>query len=928
MDKFCTKCGAKLDEATKLCPNCDLAQKRKEPQISKSKKRSPFYVKLILCILLVLALSACVTGALMHFEIINFPFTGSENLESSEENINLTFKNGDCVFTPSQEHIQYDEENNVLYFNNQLIVYTFSDLSEDDANNLAKLVNGKIVGTISGSVNALQIQVEASTLDELHSMSEQIMEVSDVLYAGYDYPMQLLPTTNNSNLQDTTENISATTQNEEAGSAETPWWTEAIGADSAWKYSEKCHPIKIGIIDSGFDTEHEDLQGRITFLPEYMANSKDDHGTHVAGIIASNNNSFGIRGIADSASLVCIDWSPDDSINYLSTGEYIEMIKQLIEADAKVINNSWGTYFLSKDGYTQNLYGKDLGIKYLFEYLAVDSTGAYDSYVNYCEAFSKRSGLDCTIMMIELLLNNQDDFLIVQAAGNGEDNAGPGVDAQYASFFCSIDPETYNILSDSTRKTLSQKGIEYRTIDEHILIVGAVENNCDEQGYRMSQYSNFGPNVDICAPGGSGKNHSGENILSTLTDNSYGELSGTSMAAPMVTGSAGFIWSLNPELSAPEVRDILLTNTTVQAYGVGDGASYRYPMLNVGAAAEAVLSNTEENNTPDQTNQAEQTEPSTTDIVEFNGHQYYIYNLDTITTWEEAKQYCEEQGGYLATITSKEEDEFLYSYITDMGYDSALFGLSDTEQDNEWTWVTGETFAYENWASGEPNHQGGYEHYGMYYEKNKDGSWNDGSGKTCPFLCEWGDYQTDDESAAEIWENLIATGKYLEYTEGWEKFIGMPVSPTEYAILDIDGDGWEELILSGYQPDFPEFKYHSILVCEKESKEITEVSIEFLAQESNSLVGQSFGGLQYSAPYHALVYTELNNGSMFGGYNFMTLENNQLRMDFSVTFECNPDTNVISYSFNQDGNSTPISETEYNQYIIDESAPIEFSPIP
>ena len=294
----------------------------------------------------------------------------------------------------------------------------------------------------------------------------------------------------------------------------------------------------------------------------------------------------------------------------------------------------------------------------------------------------------------------------------------------------------------------------------------------------------------------------------------------------------------------------------------------------------------------------------------------------------EAKQYCEEQGGYLATITSKEEDEFLYSYITDMGYDSALFGLSDTEQDNEWTWVTGETFAYENWASGEPNHQGGYEHYGMYYEKNKDGSWNDGSGKTCPFLCEWGDYQTDDESAAEIWENLIATGKYLVYTEGWEKFIGMPVSPTEYAILDIDGDGWEELILSGYQPDFPEFKYHSILVCEKESKEITEVSIEFLAQESNSLVGQSFGGLQYSAPYHALVYTELNNGSMFGGYNFMTLENNQLRMDFSVTFECNPDTNVISYSFNQDGNSTPISETEYNQYIIDESAPIEFSPIP
>lgn len=130
------------------------------------------------------------------------------------------------------------------------------------------------------------------------------------------------------------------------------------------------------------------------------------------------------------------------------------------------------------------------------------------------------------------------------------------------------------------------------------------------------------------------------------------------------------------------------------------------------------------------------------DASEFNGHLYYVYNLDMVTTWEEAKQYCESQGGYLATITSKEEDDFLYSYITDMGYDSVLFGLSNTDQDNVWTWVTGEPFSYENWASGEPNHQGGYEHYGMYYEKNKDGTWNDGSGKTCPFLCEWGEYQT------------------------------------------------------------------------------------------------------------------------------------------------------------------------------------------
>lgn len=137
------------------------------------------------------------------------------------------------------------------------------------------------------------------------------------------------------------------------------------------------------------------------------------------------------------------------------------------------------------------------------------------------------------------------------------------------------------------------------------------------------------------------------------------------------------------------------------------------------------------------------------DAVEFNGHCYYLYDLDTVATWEEAKEYCESQGGYLATVTSKEEDKFLYSYITDMGFDSVLFGLSDIDQENVWTWVTGEPFSYENWAPREPNHQGGYEHYGMYYEKNKDGTWNDGSGKTCPFLCEWGEYQAPNSQPQE-----------------------------------------------------------------------------------------------------------------------------------------------------------------------------------
>ena len=129
-----------------------------------------------------------------------------------------------------------------------------------------------------------------------------------------------------------------------------------------------------------------------------------------------------------------------------------------------------------------------------------------------------------------------------------------------------------------------------------------------------------------------------------------------------------------------------------------------------------------------------------TDAVEFNGHNYYVYDIDAVTDWNMAQEYCEAQGGYLATITSPDEDAFLYSYITDAGYSSVMFGLTDQEQTDDWRWVTGEGFSYQNWRSGEPNHQGGYEHYGMYYDRNTDGTWNDGSGRGGPFLCEWGEY--------------------------------------------------------------------------------------------------------------------------------------------------------------------------------------------
>ncbi|WP_258956514.1 S8 family serine peptidase [Legionella sainthelensi] len=85
-------------------------------------------------------------------------------------------------------------------------------------------------------------------------------------------------------------------------------------------------------------------------------------------------------------------------------------------------------------------------------------------------------------------------------------------------------------------------------------------------GYR-AEYSNYGPRVTLAAPGGEQPNgdvcESG-GILSTVSTNTgcqnsgFSFYQGTSMATPHVAGIAGLIYALNPNISAQEVKNILL----------------------------------------------------------------------------------------------------------------------------------------------------------------------------------------------------------------------------------------------------------------------------------------------------------------------------------------------------------------------------------
>lgn len=132
--------------------------------------------------------------------------------------------------------------------------------------------------------------------------------------------------------------------------------------------------------------------------------------------------------------------------------------------------------------------------------------------------------------------------------------------------------------------------------------------------------------------------------------------------------------------------------------------------------------------------------------VTFNGHSYQIYKVDGITP-PQAKSYCESLGGYLTTITSSEEQNFVYNYAKSIypDFDCITIGGTDYQTEGQWRWMNGEKWNYTNWGSGEPNN-GGWRGSQDYLQMIADwgGAWDDFYGsyfdyseRTNYYVCEW-----------------------------------------------------------------------------------------------------------------------------------------------------------------------------------------------
>ncbi len=429
------------------------------------------------------------------------------------------------------------------FVNNKIAVFIDADMSFSDRFSFFAGCGGILVGWCAPA-DLYILSYPIMTYNQAEKICDKLEHMS-----GVELSIPVLTHKNEKNITPT-DDFGASADNPNIWNEIVPdgnnWWLEAIDARQAWDYADYFSKISIGVLDAGFETSHNELSGKIVFPNNRHAskNIPDSHGTHVAGIIGAKHNNGGISGICENSKLICVDWQPD-LFQFWNTDISIFFgISALVKAGAKVINLSLGTS-ASKTSNNTNGFIK------LIESAAL-------SY------------------MMASLLSKGYDFIAVQSAGNG-DYLGDPIDSTNNGHFCQLDES--NIFVGS-------KNISAEDILDRIFIVASATNNADGT-FTQSSFTNVGKNVTIAAPG--------EDIYSSTLKNAYEYMSGTSMSAPVVTGVVSLVWSINPQLSGADVKDIVCNSTDSIAKIYTENEYYydvdlmEYPMVNAKLAVEEAI---------------------------------------------------------------------------------------------------------------------------------------------------------------------------------------------------------------------------------------------------------------------------------------------------------------------------------------------------
>ena len=183
------------------------------------------------------------------------------------------------------------------------------------------------------------------------------------------------------------------------------WGVKRIGAGLVHDSTNKGAGVKVAIIDTGIDYTHTDLANNFDAdVKGYdFVNSDSDpmddngHGTHVAGVVAAEDNYFGVVGVAPQAELYALKALDETGSGYVS-----DVVAAIM----------WATD-PNNDGNTDDR----------MDVINMSFGGTYNSWL-----------LDAAC----LLAYYQDELILVAAAGNSGNPGGGGDNVGYPAAYDSV----------------------------------------------------------------------------------------------------------------------------------------------------------------------------------------------------------------------------------------------------------------------------------------------------------------------------------------------------------------------------------------------------------------------------------------------------------------------------------------------------------
>ena len=466
------------------------------------------------------------------------------------------------------------------YADNEILVVAENNVSRRDISKLAEQYDAVVVGEIEQTGDyQWRFKDNSYSYDDLKDLIDKVASESVIKSAEYNFFFSY----NDFGVK--------TINSGDKWSKDTAWNMEAINAPEAWEFCDRIgselKPVRVGIVDVSFDPGHEDLKNcmaapvmsyekRLLMSDDYndrfiyyiddrtLKKETGYHGTAVAGIMAADGqNSEGICGVYPYAKdrLYCIDrLSPSDE-SYGEYGDYRYGNKStsvsffslkcnyadLILRDVKVINCSYGIgysmyYHLNYD-YNERHY-EALGIS--LEEAQKKDEKIREEFLSDITECSHAYG-----DFYQRLLDLGYEFVVVVAAGN-ESNSEFDGDVCFgydSSEKKKINEEKINNTGwvdaqfSDLHSFIGYDG-EYQNIMDRIIVVGSLDKGNDVQ-----ETSCVGNRVDLYAPG--------EEIYTTTPFDKYGVLTGSSLAAPHVSGAAALLFSIDNTLKGDDVKRIL-----------------------------------------------------------------------------------------------------------------------------------------------------------------------------------------------------------------------------------------------------------------------------------------------------------------------------------------------------------------------------------